>query len=375
MRTVLISGAGVAGATLAYWLDRRGLQPTVVEQDQAVRSSGNPVDVRVAVLPIAREMGILPALRDRATVATKLVIIGREGRPIARLRGPNSGGQKKGDRSEVEIARADLAAVLLEACRDLDIRFDDSIAELTQDPDGVDVRFRSGREQRFDLVIGADGVHSATRRMIFGSEDQFVRRLGMFVGTTTVGVDTDPVDNTAVQLYNAPGRLTAIHPGRGVQRVAFIFRRSPDLPFDHRDAAQHRQIICDHYATDGWLVPDLLELVRETDDLYFDAVSRIDLPRWSEGRVALVGDAASSISLLGDGSAKAILGAHTLAEELADSNDHRAAFRRYQSRHAPLISSARQVRIGASMLVPATGPGLAVRNQLARMAGMFVSSP
>lgn len=369
VRRVLISGAGIAGATLAYWLARRGLSPTIVEQDQAVRSSGSPVDVRGPAIPIVRAMGVLAALRSQATAATGLLIIGSDGRQIARLRGPNSAGT---DAGEVEIARADLAGALLDACQDLDLRYDDSIAELAEDRHGVDVAFRSGRQERFALVVGADGAHSATRKLIFGSEEQFVSSLGLYVATTTAGPDIDATHSTDVRLYNSPGRLAAIHPGSRDQILAFIFRRPPSIPFDHRDSDQHRKLIMDTYADDGWLVPDLLERVRHTDDLYVDAVNRIAVPQWSRGRIGLVGDAASSVSLLGDGSTKAIVGAHTLAEELAATDDHRTALRRYQSRHAPMISSARRVRASAALLLPATGAGLAARNVAARVAARIM---
>ncbi|HEY9290809.1 MAG TPA: FAD-dependent monooxygenase [Microlunatus sp.] len=363
MRTVLISGAGVAGATLAHWLDRAGLSPTLVEQSQGVRSSGNPVDVRDAALGITATMGVLPALRDHATHASGAVIINAAGTAIATLPGGPNAGRDDGT-GEVEVPRADLARVLLDSCRDSELIFDDSISELTDDGTGVDVRFRSGRERRFDLVIGADGVHSATRKLIFGPEQQFLTHLGLYVGT--VAADLAGASADVVQLYNAPGRVAAVHPGRDVPGAAFIFRH-PQVPdFDSRATALHKKLILDSYAGDGWLVPQLLDRVRATDDLYFDAVSRIDLPKWSRGRVGLVGDAASSISLLGDGSTKAIIGAHTLAEELAATDDHRAAFRRYQDRHRRLISSRRSVRIAAAMLVPKTAAGLAVRNGAAR---------
>ena len=368
MRTVLISGAGVAGATLAYWLGRHGFRTTVVEQSQGVRSSGNPVDVRDAALPITESMGVLDNLRQYATRATDVAVLDATGRRIAAMPGgPNSDKPTSGAAGlgEVELLRSDLARVLLDACSDAELIFDDSITELSEDENGVDVALTSGQQLRFDLVIGADGVHSATRRMIFGPEQQFVTHLGMYVGT--VPVDLEVADGDAVQLYNAPGRLAALHPARGQTGAAFIFRH-PQLPDGElRDAQRQKKLIMDSYAGDGWILPQLLERVRDTEDLYFDAVSRIDLPSWSRGRVGLVGDAASSVSLLGDGSTKAIIGAHILAEELSRSNDHRIAFRRYQERHQPSISSPRQVRLSAAVMVPATAPGLAVRNAALRV--------
>jgi 2-polyprenyl-6-methoxyphenol hydroxylase-like FAD-dependent oxidoreductase len=243
--------------------------------------------------------------------------------------------------------------------------FDESITELSQDAGGVDVRLGSGTERRFDLLIGADGLHSITRKLIFSNSEQFVRQLGMYVGT--LAIPELDLDTMAVQLYNAPGRLVAIHPGRDTPGAAFIFRHDEIRDLDLRDTRHHRKLIMTTYADDGWRVPELLDRLRDTDDLYFDAVSRVRVPRWSRGRVALVGDAVACVSLLGDGSTKAIAGACTLAEELARTDDHEVAFRRYQDRHKPLISSPASVRLGSSFLVPATGYGITVRNRLLRL--------
>ena len=363
MQSVLISGGGIAGATLAHRLLQFGFKPTVVERATGERSSGNVVDIRGPALPIVRSMGLVPALRKLATRATGAEIVDASGARIAGMPGPNA--PSADGEAEIEVTRADLASVLLQSCEGAELIFGESITELSQDSGGVDVRFRSGTERRFDLLVGADGLHSITRRLTFGDPEQFVRRLGMYVATLACpGLD---LDTMAVQLYNVPGRLTAIHPGRDTPGVAFIFRHGtiPDLDYD--DTRRHRELIATTYAGDGWRVPELLDRLRDADDLYFDAVCRVHVPRWSRGRVALVGDAASCVSLLGDGSTKAIAGAYTLAEELAGTRDHEAAFRRYQDRHRRLIASPVRVRLMAAFLVPATRYGIAARNRLLRL--------
>jgi len=363
IRSVLISGGGIAGATLAHWLLRFGFKLTVVEQAKGQRSSGNVVDIRGPALPIVRSMGLLSALRKFATRATGAEIVDSSGARIAGMPGPNA--TRAGSEDEIEVTRADLASVLLRSCDGAEMIFGESITELSQDAGGVDVRIGSGTERRFDLLIGADGLHSITRRLIFGNSEQFVRQLGMYVGT--LACPELDLDTMAVQLYNAPGRLVAIHPGRDTPGAAFIFRHHEIRDLDHRDTQHHRKLIMTTYAGDGWRVPELLDHVRNTDDLYFDAVSRVRLPRWSRGRVALVGDAASCVSVLGDGSTKAIAGAYTLAKELAGTDDHEVAFRRYQDRHKRLISSPASVWLGSSFLVPATGFGITMRNRLLRL--------
>lgn len=362
MTTVLISGAGVAGSTLAYWLARRGFRPTVVERSGGVRSSGNPVDVRGAAVPVTEAMGLTARLREAATSATAMSIVDASGRQVARVRLPNAAGGGP----EVEIGRSDLVAILHESARDdAEFLFDDTVATLAQDGGGVDVTFERAAPRRFDLVVGADGLHSTVRRLVFGPESGHVRHAGMYVATTPLGRPAERPDD--VILFNTPGRLVSVHPARGDALAAFIFR-SPAIPgLDHRDTGQHKRIVADTYAGAGWRVPELLDRVRDAPDLYFDAVSRVELPTWSRGRVTLLGDAASCVSLLGDGSSLAIAGARTLAEALAAHRDHTEALRRYESHHRTLVAPKQRTTGRAkALLVPRTRAGVAIRNLAAR---------
>jgi 2-polyprenyl-6-methoxyphenol hydroxylase-like FAD-dependent oxidoreductase len=360
---VLISGAGVAGPTLAYWLGRNGFQVTVIERSAGLRSSGNPVDVRGPALPVADAMGIVPQLRAAATRATAMRVVDATGRQVARVRMRGDGGAGP----EVELPRGDLAAVLYRAAREhAEVVFDDTITGLRQDSGGVEVTFDRSAPRRFDLVVGADGLHSTVRRLAFGPESRYIRHVGLYVATLPLGQAAEPLDE--VVLFNTPGRLVSVHPGRGDALAAFIFR-GPAVPdLDYRDTARHRQLVTDAYAGAGWRVPELLERVRDTDDLYFDAVSRVRLPAWSTGRVTLVGDAASCVSLLGDGSSLAMAGAYALAMALATNRDRQdEALRRYERAHrARVRPKQRNIRFAAGLLVPKSGPGLAVRNLAAR---------
>ncbi|MFI6154331.1 FAD-dependent oxidoreductase [Kitasatospora sp. NPDC051170] len=360
-RSVLVVGAGVAGPTLAYWLARRGVRVTVVERSRGPRSSGNPVDVRGPALPVAEAMGVLPRLRELATGVRTMSLIGPSGREVARLPLSTEPGS-------VELPRADLAAALYELARhDTEFVHDDTVTALHDDGGGVDATFERSAPRRFDLVVGADGLHSTVRRLAFGPEREFVRPTGLVVATLPLGA---PAENTEeVQLHNVPGRLVSVHPARGDAMAAFIFRRPGAL--DHRDVVAQRRAVIESHRGLGWRVPELLDRVRESadDDLYFDSVSRVDLPTWTRGRITLLGDAASCLSLLGEGSSLAITGAHTLAEALADQlANPTAALARYEEAHrARVTPKQRAFRRSAALLVPSTRLGLATRNLAARL--------
>ncbi len=365
MRTVLISGAGVAGPTLAYWLARAGLRPTVVERANGQRSSGSPVDVRGPALPVVERMGVVDALRAAATQATGIRFVDSSGRLSRRMSMPAT--RSAAGTPEIEVPRADLARILCAAARDdAEFVYDDTITRLDQDPGGVDVTFETGPARRFELVVGADGLHSAVRRLAFGPDGDFVRHLGVYVATTPLG--EPPEEPHDVLLHNTPGRLVAMHPVRGEAGVAFIFRHPAVPGFDHRDLAQHRRILAEAYAGEhGWRVPELLAHAQRAEDLYFDAVSKVVLPSWSVGRVVLLGDAAASVSLFGDGSSMAIAGARTLAATLAEG-DHVAAFRRYEAEHRRRTDArGRGAGLVAAMLIPKSRAGILARNAAARL--------
>ncbi|MFB9837063.1 FAD-dependent monooxygenase [Actinoallomurus acaciae] len=311
-QTVLISGAGIAGPTLAYFLGRRGFRPTVVEHAHGTRSSGSPVDVRGPAVRVAEQMGVMPRLRAAATGVTGMRFVDA----AARRLGGVGMWAVQGGAGTVELPRGTLASVLYEAARDhAEFVFGDAIASLEQDAGGVDVTFEHGAPRRFDLVVGADGLHSGVRRLAFGPESAFVRHLGLYVATTPFD---GPIEHPhEVVLHNAPGRLAAIHPSPAGP-LAFFAYRAPAVPdLDHRDTERHKRMLTEAFADGGWRVPELLDRARAAEDLYFDSVSQVVLSPWSAGRITLLGDAAASVSLFGDGSSLAMAGALTLADALA----------------------------------------------------------
>lgn len=362
MTSVLVSGGGIAGSTLAFWLSRYGFDVTVVEKAGDARSSGAPVDVKDEALDITDRMDLLPTLRERATRTDRLTVLTRAGRRAGSVRLPGN------DAAGVEIPRGDLAAVLTDAAaEDAEYLRGDMITAMNQDAHGVDVTFAANPPRRFDYVIGADGLHSGVRRLAFGPERDYVRGLGLFVATATLP-DENP-DPREVLLYNVPGRAVSIHPSRGTALAALIFHGDTST-HDHRDTEAHRRLIRDSYADTGWRAPELATHVAEAGDFYLDTVARVVIDSWSHGRVALVGDAASSVSLFGDGSSMAIAGAHTLAEELARGGAD--PFARYEARHRVRTAPKhRGVGFARGLIVPGSRTSLAVRNLGVRAASIL----
>jgi len=359
---VLISGAGIAGATLAALLGRSGHQTTVVERDQGVRSSGNPVDVRKGAYQLAEQLGVLEQLHDAATKVRELIFVDDDGRRIASMR------TRQSDDREVEVPRADLSAILLGAGRgNAEILFDEMITELHADDGGVDVTFDRAAPRRFDLVVGADGIHSAVRRMAFGQEAAFAQHLGMYVATAKLGLPMER-DDTVI-MHNEPGTAVALHPGTGSSGAAFLFRAPAHI--DHHNADAVEQLLEETYRNVGWRAQELLSAYLAADDTYFDSVTRIRMDSWSRGRVTLLGDAASCVSLFGDGSSSAIEGAATLSSTLANSaGDIPRALARYESAHRAVIRPRqRLVWIASHVLIPQSRLGIAVRDQALRITG------
>ena len=271
------------------------------------------------------------------------------------------------------MRRGDLAAALYDATRDdVTYRFGDSIEALDEDADGVDVTFRSGLRRRFDLVIGADGLHSRTRALAFGPEEQFHRYLGYcFAGFTMpnpLGLSHEGV------MWNAPGRAAALYAvGDHPQVHGFLNFALPEPPFAaFRDPAAQRELVAAVFADDGWEVPDMVRAMRTADDLFFDVISQIRMPAWSRGRVALVGDAAYAPSFLtGQGSSLALVGAYMLAGALATARDHGTAFADYERGTRGFVEQNQAlVAEGDALLFPTTVEALARRDALLRQGSV-----
>ncbi|MEU3601406.1 FAD-dependent monooxygenase [Streptomyces sp. NPDC006798] len=366
-RKILISGAGITGPALAYWLTRYGHAVTVVEKAGAPRGGGYPVDVRGTALEVVRRMGLLPRLREAHIDSRRFTFLDGDGEVVAAVDPYALGGGVAG--RDLEIRRGDLAEALYAAVRDdADLRFDDTIDTLDQSAHGVDITFRRGGGRTFDLVIGADGLHSRTRELVFGPEERFHRYLGYcFAGFTlpnTFGLSHEIV------MWNSPGRAAALYAVADDGDVhAFLNFARPRPPFDaFRDPAAWLDPVAEVFAGAGWEVPGLIGAMGEAGDLFADTVAQIRLPRWSSGRVALVGDAAYAPSFLtGQGTSLALVGAYMLAGCLAGAADPAEAFAAYERRTRPFVTANQDlIGDGDAVLFPTTAGGLRRRNEMLR---------
>jgi len=377
--SVLISGAGIAGPTLAYWLDRYGFDVTVVERADAIRRGGYPVDVRGSAIDVVERMGVLPQLRSAHIDTRKLTFVDGDGDPIATIDPEAMAGGVTG--RHVELPRGELTSLLVGLTRDRKIRtrFNESIDALHDDGAGVDVRFQSGAQQRFDIVIGADGLHSNTRALVFGPEAPFNRYLGFCFNLFSLPNDLGLYHEAVV--YAEPGRAAGIYAvGDSDTLLGFLNFCTDEPPFhSSMDVDVQRQRTANMFSHAGWEVPRLVAAMLRADDLYCDTVSQIRMPRWSPGRVALAGDAAHAPSFLsGQGTSLALVGAYVLAGELAAHPDPVAAFESYERIVRPFMEAnqALALRTGGSLLMPRTQQDLDARNAaLAAMQASGTASP
>jgi 2-polyprenyl-6-methoxyphenol hydroxylase-like FAD-dependent oxidoreductase len=305
----------------------------VVERAPTPRPGGQAIDVRGVALEVVDRMGLLDELRAVRTRMRGMSIVDAEGTELMRSteRAMSSG---RLDSPDVEVLREDIVGLLTGATRDVEYVFGDSITDLREDPDGVDVAFERTAPRRFDLVVGADGLHSRVRRLAFGPESDFVHHLGSYLAVFTAPNDLGLRD---WQVWLREGDAGAgVYPARDNTelRVNVGFASDP-LDLDRHDA---RRLVAERTAGLGWQIPHLLESMADAPDFYFDAMAQVRMDTWTRGRVALVGDAGYCPSpLSGQGTSLALVGAYVLATELAHG-DHRAAFARYEERMRPFVA-------------------------------------
>jgi 2-polyprenyl-6-methoxyphenol hydroxylase-like FAD-dependent oxidoreductase len=358
---VLISGAGIAGSTLAYWLARYRFTPTILEAAPGLRTGGYVIDFWGAGYDIAQRMGLLPEITGKGYVVREVRVVGQSGQRVAGFRADAFSRMTHG--RFVSIPRGELAAALCGKIEgQVEMIFGDSLDRIEQTATGVDVTFQSGETRQFDLVIGADGLHSRVRQLVCGEQSRFERYLGYKVAAFEIK-GYRPRDELVYVMYTRVGQQVVRFAMRDDRTMFLLTFADKDCTRADTIEAQ-KTALRERFETSGWECPEILKALDSCNDLYFDRVSQIQMEpqqgMWTRGRVTLVGDAASCVSLLaGQGSALAMVGAYILAGELQRSRgDYAAAFGRF------VLKKQKAALRFAGTFAPRSSFALFLRNQL-----------
>jgi len=351
-KRILISGASVAGPALAFWLNKYGYEVTVVERAPGIRPGGYAVDFRGSGMKVLERMGLVGEVKKHETRTGSITMVDENNKVVAKLPDGFTSG-------ELEIMRGDLAKVLYEATRDgVEYVFDDSIQSMSQTKDGVDVTFVGGVARTFDLVVGADGLHSNVRVIAFGDESKFVKHMGYSVAIFSVPDFLHLVDTGRyyVELGRRVGCFGTKNDGNAKASFYFATEKLGNLDYDRRDVESQKRLLRETYADVKWETKRLLEFLDAAPDFYFDSLSQVKMQSWSTGRVVLLGDAAGCASpMAGMGTSIAVVGAYVLAGELkAAGDDYAKAFANYEAAMREFVREAQKMAEGVSWFIPET---------------------
>jgi 2-polyprenyl-6-methoxyphenol hydroxylase-like FAD-dependent oxidoreductase len=347
----LISGGGIAGLTLGILLKEAGFEPLVVEREPKLRTEGYMMDFFGSGWDVAERMGLVPKLRSIRYPIDEMQFVDDRGESFDTV--PISVVSRALGGNYVYLRRSDLEGILYERARDcgLDIHFGRSITTLRQTETSVQVTFDDGVAAEFDLAFGADGVHSRVRTLVFGAEHEFDRFLGAYVAAFHLE-DHDFDLDRALKLHEETDRVGAFYPldERGMD-ATYAFRH------DEVDIAPERRLdfVREEYKGAGWILERVLDNYRAKAPIFFDTMTQIVMPRWHQGRVALLGDACGCLTLLaGQGSHMAMAGAYVLARKLErHGGDHTAAFAAYQALLKPAVDARqRDAALFAKVFIP-----------------------
>lgn len=365
---ILISGAGIGGPTLAYWLRRAGHSVTIVEKAPRLRSGGYIIDFWGTGYDIAEKMGVLDEIRGLGYQVKEVRFVDDKGR--------TSGGFSTGvfdrmtDGRFTSVRRSDVSRVLFGALDDqVEAVFGDSITKLVQHDGLVTAEFEHAAAADFDLVVGADGLHSNVREKIFGATDRFEHFLGFHAAAFELPGYGER-DDLVYLSHAAPGRQISRFSMRDDKTLFLFVFRDEYLQAEPESEEEKRQALRIAFSDVGWECPQILDSLEEVENIYFDRVSQIRMDRWSRGRIALVGDAGACVSLLaGEGTGLAMTEAYILAGALSErGDDPDAAFDRYEEILRPFLEGKQASAAKfASSFAPKTSFGIWFRNLVTKL--------
>jgi len=365
-KSVLISGASIAGLTMAYWMNYYGFKVTVVEIGAAPRRGGSPIDVRGDALDTARRMGILDAIKAAKLPTEGLKFMNAQNEVQGIMLVEEIGAIRPGD--DTELRRDDLVDILYEnAGSDITYKFSNRITHLAQDAEKVNVTFKDETTGTFDFVIGADGIHSGVRKLVFGEEEQFTYFLNYYF--SVFEVDGSLGEKHFGHMFNTPDNMATIYFYNADAADAILAFRAPDkITINRNNIQEQKEIVIKAFDGIGWKVPQLIEELKRSETFYLDQGCQIKMPAWTKGRVALIGDAGYAPAFpTGMGSTLAMQGATVLADALAEFENHEIAFNSYNERMRPVVEDLQAtVYEGMAFVLPETEEKINKRNKMGR---------
>lgn len=340
-KKVLVSGASIAGLSTAWWLNHIGYNVTVVEQAPAPRTAGAAVDINMPTVEIAKRMGLYEKFKVHQLGVDRIEYKNTDDITEGTI---NISEYAEHDSDEIEIERDRFVEVMMhELGRDVTFIFSNSISSLEEAENSINVAFKTGLQESYDLVLGCDGSHSGTRKVWFGPEDDYAHAMGAYFSISIVNKLLVP--QRVMQTFSVPNRSIMLNGYNNKTDIIFMFLSDSEIPYDYRDIDQQRQIISEQFKNTGWRTTELLNEIEQSGNFYFDRFCQIKMPKWSKGRVALIGDAAYGPSpASGQGGSLAMQGAAAVADALFKHNGaHHLAFEEYELNLRPHIEAVQSM--------------------------------
>jgi 2-polyprenyl-6-methoxyphenol hydroxylase-like FAD-dependent oxidoreductase len=368
---ILISGAGIGGLTLAYWLHKHGHTPVVIEKAPDIRTEGYMIDFTGSGWDVANRMSIVPQLKAKSHNVKRIAYVDTHGRTTAQVPIEKIYRAAEVSGKYFALNRSDLVEVLYHTVQsNVEVRFGKTLQSICQSADQVTAGFSDGSEESFDLLIGADGIHSNVRRLAFGSENEFAQYLGYYFAAFFTSHLPVEVEQGYI-MYVEPNVQFGVFPIEPQRWLAFFMYKSEFEGYSQ--PTQRLETLRRHAANTGWITAQVLDQLPADTPIFHDTVTQIHMPKWSSNRVALIGDAAHCLTLIsGQGASMAMAGAYFLAHELKRTTDYHEAFARYEKRLRPYVERA---QTKARRFAPTFVPNSRLRITLTNWALRLIDLP